>query len=313
MRPPRSLPNVDENSAPRGVIPPFARRGFLAAFEIRPRRATELVDASIQLLRRFYPQLLTVSAIAMSPGVFMRILMRDKLSDPTAMLSNRGAAFGAIAVSALCIAIADAVLIVAASEGYLEGNVDLARALSAGANRLFSVIGAVLLRYSLVFMIFLLLGMSTAVFVPLMARSKSTAGIGLVVLLVPLVVWWTIYVALRTFAIANAVLLEHLGPTSALARTWRLSKDSAWHIFLSLGLAWLLYLVLAIIANLIGAMLLSNSLTGVLGAILIIPIYPLLAVVSTLLYYDLRIRKEGFDLELMSRDLGGAPAPLPAA
>ena len=53
--------------------------------------------------------------------------------------------------------------------------------------------------------------------------------------------------------------------------------------------------------------LLSNSLTGILSALLIIPIYPLLAVVSTLLYYDLRIRKEGFDLEVMSRELG-APA-----
>ena len=42
---------------------------------------------------------------------------------------------------------------------------------------------------------------------------------------------------------------------------------------------------------------------------LIIPIYPLLAVVSTLVYYDLRIRKEGFDLEIMSRELGAAPAP----
>ena len=103
------------------------------------------------------------------------------------------------------------------------------------------------------------------------------------------------------------------GPISALSRTWRLSKDSAWHIFLSLGLAWLLYLVIAVIANLIGAMLLSNTLTGILSALLIIPIYPLLAVVSTLLYYDLRIRKEGFDLEVMSRELGGAAAPMPAA
>jgi len=34
--------------------------------------------------------------------------------------------------------------------------------------------------------------------------------------------------------------------------------------------------------------------------------------VSTLLYYDLRIRKEGFDLQMMSKELGAA-APLPAA
>jgi hypothetical protein len=38
----------------------------------------------------------------------------------------------------------------------------------------------------------------------------------------------------------------------------------------------------------------------------------LLTVVSTMLYYDLRIRKEGFDLEIMARELGNAPAPLPA-
>jgi hypothetical protein len=249
----------------------------------------------------------------MAPGVFMRILMRDKLSDPTTLMSNRGAAFGAIALSALCIAIADAVLIVAASEGYLEGTVDLAHALATGASRLFSVIVAVLLRYTLIFTIFLVLGVSAAIVVPVMARAKSSAGIGLLVLIMPFVLWWTIYVTLRTFAVVNAVLLEHSGPTSALARSWRLSSGSGWHIFFSLGLAWLLYFVIAVIANVIGAMLLSNALTGILSAILIIPIYPLLAVVSTLLYYDLRIRKEGFDLEVMSRELGGAAAPLPAA
>src|ERR1700712_3496133 len=87
-------------------------KGIVAAFEIRPRRATELVDASFQLLRRFYPQLVTVSAVAQAPGVFMRILFRKELSDPTAMMTNRGTAIGAVVVSMLCIAIADAVLIV---------------------------------------------------------------------------------------------------------------------------------------------------------------------------------------------------------
>ena len=285
----------------------------MAAFEIRPRRATELVDASFQLLRRFYPPLLTVSAIAMAPGVFLRILMRDKLSDPTALMTNRGAAFGAIALSSLCIAIADAVLIVAASEGYLEGNVDLARALSAGASRLFSVIVAVLLRYLMIFSIVVVLGIFAAILIPKMASSKSTAGVGLIFLLMPFLIWWSIYAGLRTFAVTPAVLLERFGPLSSLGRSWRLSKDCVWHIFFSLGLAWLLYFIIALIATTIGAMVLSTSLTGILSAILIIPIYPLLAVVSTLLYYDLRIRKEGFDLEMMSRDLGTAAAPLPAA
>jgi len=36
--------------------------------------------------------------------------------------------------------------------------------------------------------------------------------------------------------------------------------------------------------------------------------YPLLTCVFTLFYYDLRVRKEGFDVELLATQLGGAPA-----
>ncbi|MBA2685445.1 MAG: hypothetical protein H0U66_13245 [Gemmatimonadaceae bacterium] len=292
----------------------------MAAFEIRPRRATELVDASFQLLRRFYPPLLTVSAIAMSPGVFMRIILREQLSNPTALMTNLGVTFGTLALSMFCIAIADAVLVVAASEGYLEGNVDLGRALGAGMRRLIPVILSVLLRYLVVFVPLVVLGGVAAVLMAGVAKATSagpTGAIVLVVLLFPFLFWLMLYAGIRTFAVTPAVLLERQGPWSSITRSWRLSKDCTWHIFFSLGLAWLLYFVIALIATVVGAMLLSPQMVGVVSAILIIPIYPLLAVVTTLLYYDLRIRKEGFDLELMSKDLGAASpsasAPLPAA
>jgi hypothetical protein len=281
-------------------------KGFVAAFEIRPRRATELVDASFQLLRRFYPQLVTVSALAQAPGVFMRILFRKELSDPTAMMTNRGTAIGAVVVSMLCISIADAVLIVAASDGYLDGTVDLGRALSVSASRLFSVVIAVVLRY---LAIGIVAGTMSILFVGVTLVHLNF----LLILLVPFVVWLAVWVGLRTFAVAPAVVIEGHGPIAALDRTWQLSKNCSAHIFFSTGLAWLLYFVIAGVATGIGAAFLSNSLTGILSALLIIPIYPLLAVVSTLLYYDLRIRKEGFDLEVMSRELGAPPvAPLPA-
>lgn len=38
-------------------------------------------------------------------------------------------------------------------------------------------------------------------------------------------------------------------------------------------------------------------------------LYPLFSVGGTLLYYDLRIRKEGFDLEMMAQDLAGETPP----
>jgi hypothetical protein len=285
----------------------------VAAFEIRPRRATELVDASFQLLRRFYPQMVTVSAIAMAPSVLMRIVMRDQLSDPTTIMANFGPYLGTIGLSTLCIAIADAVLIVAASEGYLEGSVDLARALAVGGRRLLSVILSVVLRYLVIVVPIMVIAVLGAVAVPAMAKSSSAVGVALLVLLLPFGLWFALYAALRTFAVTSAVLLEKLGANSALVRSWGLSRGCTWHIFFSLGLAWTLYAVIVLIVTVIGKMILSPAMVGILGSILIIPVYPLLSIVSTLLYYDLRTRKEGFDLEMMSRDLGVSSAPLPAA
>ncbi len=44
-----------------------------------------------------------------------------------------------------------------------------------------------------------------------------------------------------------------------------------------------------------------------------IVIYPFFTVVTTVLYFDLRIRKEGLDLELMAKELGVAlPGAVPA-
>ena len=41
----------------------------------------------------------------------------------------------------------------------------------------------------------------------------------------------------------------------------------------------------------------------VLVAVVSLLIYPLITCVFTLFYYDLRVRKEGFDLEVLSRQL----------
>jgi hypothetical protein len=257
--------------------------------------------------------MLTVSAIAMAPSVLLRIALGARLNDPTVVMSNPGLLVGPIALSTFSIAIADAVLVVAASDGYLAGDVDLARALAHGAKHIFAVIFSVIIRWSIVLVPVVFIGVAAAIMAQGLGKSQSAALAGLLLLLFPFAFWFMIYAGLRTFAVIPAVLLEGSGVFASISRSWRLSKGCVWHTFFSLGLAWTLYFVIVLIATVIGQMLLSPTMVGVLNSILIIPIYPLLAIVSTLLYYDLRIRKEGFDLELMSRDLGAATAPLPAA
>jgi hypothetical protein len=274
--------------------------------EIRPRRATELVDASFQLLRRYYPQLVTVSAITMSPGVLVRILARDTMSNPQKMTANPGPLFAVGLAAVLCVTVCDAVLTIAVSDGYLNGEIDLARAFGTGMRKIIAVFLASFFRGLLVLLAALVVGVS----VPIVAALKMPV---LFVLIVPLAIWLIVYVLLRTFAIIPVVVLENVGANTSMTRTLALSRDCAAHIFFSLGLAFFLYFIFSGIISALGITLLTPATAGIIGAVLIIPIYPLLTVVSTMLYYDLRIRKEGFDLEIMSRELGSDATPLPAA
>jgi hypothetical protein len=273
--------------------------------EIRPRRATELVDASFQLLRRYYPQLVTVSAITMAPGVLMRILERDAMSDPQMMTANAGAWLSVGIVSVLCVTVCDAVLTIAVSDGYLNGEIDLARAFSTGMRKILAVFLASFFRGLLLGLAILVVGVGAVI----VTAFKMPL---LFVLVVPLAIWVIAYVLLRTFAIIPVVVLENIGANTSMTRTLQLSQNCAAHVFFSLGLAFFLYFVFSGIIQALGLTLLTPATAGIIGAVLIIPIYPLLTVVSTMLYYDLRIRKEGFDLEIMSRELGSNATPVPA-
>ena len=274
--------------------------------EIRPRRATELVDASFQLLRRYYPQLVTVSAITMSPSVLVRILARDAMSNPQAMTANPGPLFSVAIAAGLCVTVSDAVLTTAVSDGYLTGEIDLSRAFGTGMRKILAVFLASLFRGLLVGLGAVAVGVVVAIVVALKMPW-------LLVLIIPLAIWLMAYILLRTFAIIPVVVLENVGANSSMGRTLALSKHCAAHIFFSLGLAFFLYFIFSGIISALGITLLTPATAGIIGAVLIIPIYPLLTVVSTMLYYDLRIRKEGFDLEMMSRELGTDVTPLPAA
>jgi hypothetical protein len=44
----------------------------------------------------------------------------------------------------------------------------------------------------------------------------------------------------------------------------------------------------------------------IVNGISTIVMFPVSAIAITLLYYDFRIRKEGFDLEMLSRAIGGS-------
>ncbi len=281
----------------------------MPAIPIRPRRATELVDASFQLLRGFYPQLLTVTAIAMSPLVFARVLWSNVLTDPKFMVAHPAALGIGYVVILACTMLADGVLIVAISNGYLDGIVDLAMAFTTAARRLPGIVGASIWRGVVI--------MGPLVIVAMLAGALAAMhAVWPMFLLVPAAMAFASVAFIATFATLPALLLEQLGPRAALNRSWRLTKLYRTHAFWTLLLSYMLYLVLYTIASVLGMTAFNVAIAAVFGTVIVVLVYPFLAVVQTLLYYDLRVRKEGFDLEVMSRQLGGgdtAASPLPAA
>lgn len=132
-----------------------------------------------------------------------------------------------------------------------------------------------------------------------------------------------IYLACRLLPCIPAGLLENLGPRSSLERSFRLTKDFAGRSFV----IYLLYFVLLYASVMLFMMpfafmagvyaktpdlyrfwLALAQVGNVAAGILITPI---LTIATTVFYYDLRVRKEAFDLQYMLNPAGAIAAGSP--
>ena len=132
----------------------------------------------------------------------------------------------------------------------------------------------------------------------------------LIILLIPVILFFFIRFVLTT----QAIVLEGRGPLSGLARSWKLISKSFWRALGVFVLVLLLSYLLSVIPSLLltfglnlitgnsaTSMLRNQALGSFVAQVGLIVGLPLLFSVYTLLYYDLRIRKEGYDLELMAQ------------
>jgi hypothetical protein len=121
-----------------------------------------------------------------------------------------------------------------------------------------------------------------------------------------------------------ALLFERIGPFKAMGRSGSLIKGRWWASFLLVLVGYLLvtiigsiiqYGLLAIAAVASGESVIVSAIATVVGSTLSSAItYPYLAAVLTILYFDQRVRKEGFDLQMRAEGMGAGrdpDAPLP--
>jgi hypothetical protein len=119
---------------------------------------------------------------------------------------------------------------------------------------------------------------------------------------VPGVIVW-----LGLFATPAVVVYERLGATESIGRSWNLAKGMKGKVLGVMLLVYLMVLAVQLAVSVIAAAVGANELTGSIAAsVLVIFIYPLIGIATALLYYDARIRKEGFDLQVLAGELTGA-------
>ena len=186
--------------------------------------------------------------------------------------------------------------------------------------RFWPVLGQLVVKWLALFAPFAVIGAVMAVVVGAAAAGGGKAGAaagGLVGGLVVLAWFIAMPILLLRWAMSMPVAtLEDVGPVTALRRSGVLTNGSKWRLFGIYVVFFLIfmamYIVGAMIGGLSGAVFSNPMLANVLGNVMSMVLYPVLAVLQTVIYYDLRIRNEGFDLEYMAGGLGDA-ATLPSA
>lgn len=144
-------------------------------------------------------------------------------------------------------------------------------------------------------------------------QGLVVGGVILALFILPAAIWLGIRLALAT----PVVMMEGAGVVAALKRSYELVEGRWWRVFGTLLLAQIITGIVAQIASLpfsIPGELVSGwiavvftTLGGVLAGVVTTP---LAANAQTLLYYDGRIRSEGYDLE--QRFNAPPPPPRPA-
>jgi len=280
----------------------------MAPMGLRPRRVGEILDAAIKLYLGNARVLIGSAAAIVVPfhllaGIVMMSAYNDG-NDISNGFSNIGRTFtpaeaharlGASAINGVTGWVAGAFVLAACvkalSDAYLGESPTAMGSLRFGLRRLLPLLGLAIV-YSI---------------------GQVLGFVALIVTGIWLYAMWSVRVP--------ACVIERAGPFRSLSRSYGLVKGRWWPVAGVLIVSELMVLVIGglISAGLIAAAISDSNpsvefavtisvLSGIVSGVLL---QPFSAAVVTVLYYDLRIRKEGYDLELLADQLGLEASGLP--
>ena len=283
-------PHVDAQAALPGT--PYAPR--VRPLPLRQMGIGELVDGAVKLYRRDWLALTGIAALVLIPLTFVQLWVSQTMVSSVDVFTT-DAEFQAMTTQLLVVTlvfaavqllIAQPFLVAAisraAADAYLGERVTLAQTLRYALSRLLAILWVTVI-------------------------TLVVTIVGFILLIIP-----GIIAMIRLTLAPAVVVVEDVRGTKAISRSWSLTSGHFWRVFATLLLSGIISAVGAaiiqipteVIATMIGPEGWPVSALGTALATALITPFSLLIVV--LLYFDLRVRKEGYDIEVMAQEL--APA-----
>lgn len=296
---------------------------------LRPLNVGEILDGAFRAIRAnpkvmFGFSLVVMGVIGVLEAVVLGAFMDQALlvlEDPTVSLAELGAlslgstvaGFATSLATFLASVVLTGILIVSVSQSVLGRTLPVGEVWGQVKGRVWRLIGLTLLLglLTVAAVVVVVLVVLAVVGATALGNDGGSVAVAVVVSILAILggAVLMVFFVVRLGIAAPALVLERTGVLAAVRRSWSLTAGSFWRIFGILALAWIIVTVLTwalmvpvTFVSFLGtgvatspAYLLGSTVLSVLISALTTPF---LAAVEALVYIDVRIRREGLDVEL---------------
>ncbi|HEV8266278.1 MAG TPA: hypothetical protein VGQ06_15125 [Gemmatimonadales bacterium] len=273
--------------------------------DLKPMELGEILDGALTIFRRHFGLFVKIGIAALWLPVALTIYVQlaggKEQHIVLTLLITLIQYFAGLFLTASAIRVI--------SDSYLGRDPQLGDALSLGASKIWSLFVVGLGKGIILGLIAVLVGIVAALAIPAM-QGAGAVGVLFTIALFLGGCWFFVFVACGYAVTTPVVVLENLGGAfDAFGRSWELTRTFKRKIAGIAIVTWLIVYVPIIAFSMLGAyFMLESPVIGqtfdVVTAAMPVVMTPITSCVWTLLYYDLRVRREAFDLQILSQQLG---------
>ncbi|WP_418605755.1 glycerophosphoryl diester phosphodiesterase membrane domain-containing protein [Georgenia sp. SUBG003] len=296
---------------------------------LRPLNVGEILDGGFRAIRAnpkvmFGLSLLVMGAMAVIEAVILGLFMGqvipllDSTTSPETLSAlGAGSALGMLATGIgvyIASIVLTALLIISVSQSVIGRVATVGEVWANARGQVWRLVGLTLLLGVGWVVVVVAIAVLTALLVGGIVAALGDAAPAVAVIVVLLVILAAVvgaaFFAVRLTLSAPALMLERTGVLESLRRSWSLTRGHFWRIFGSLALAVVIVSVIsyalmiplslgmAFTGTDMTAMVVTMIVSTVISVLVSALTTPFLAAVLALVYIDVRMRKEGLDVEL---------------